>query len=69
MAGVTEWRDDGWYLLVRDADAAADGEESGKFAWLARNVETGEIEIFGSPNPIWRRLHRAQVAPPACRVR
>lgn len=53
VAGVTEWRDDGWYLLVRDADAAQQMvQERGKFAWLARNVETGEIEIFGSPNPM-----------------
>lgn len=53
VAGVTEWRDDGWYLVVRDADAAQQMvQERGKFAWLARNVETGEIEIFGSPNPM-----------------
>ena len=53
VTGVTEWRDDGWYLVVRDADAAQQMvQERGKFAWLARNVETGEIEIFGSPNPM-----------------
>lgn len=52
VAGVTEKRTDGWYLLILDEDAAQQAvKERGKFAWLARNVETGQIQVFGSPNP------------------
>ncbi|MBP8291151.1 MAG: hypothetical protein KAX65_00170 [Caldilineaceae bacterium] len=51
VAGVTEKRADGWYLLILNEDAAQQAiAERGKFAWLARNVETGQLEVFGSPN-------------------